>query len=149
MLGNNLQQTTSANVIFSYAFFLGALRVNSCRRTWYFSIQFKIVFVFSLLCSVSLCQLNDNSRSINTYIFAFTFCLKTYTQRHKWKVQSSHKVVQTPMKSIGECLMCMVMVAQSIPQWLSGQHNLTLEDEGVARTLKKLRTSKGDYCIKQ
>ena len=30
------------------------------------------------MCSVNLCQLNDYSRSVNTYIFAFTFCLKTY-----------------------------------------------------------------------
>ena len=51
-------------------------------------------FLFSFLCSVNLCQLNDNSRSVNMYIFALIFCLKTYTHRQKRKVrvQSSHKV---------------------------------------------------------
>ena len=43
-------------------------------------------FFFLFLCSVNLFQLNDNSRSVNTYIFALTFCLKTYTHRQKWKV---------------------------------------------------------------
>ena len=43
--------------------------------------------LFSFLCSVNLCQLNDNSRSVNTYIFALTFCVKTYTHRQKWKVR--------------------------------------------------------------
>ena len=38
------------------------------------------------MCSVNLCPLNDNRRSVNPYIFAFTFCLKPYTQRQKWKV---------------------------------------------------------------
>ena len=30
-------------------------------------------FFFSFLCSVKLCQLNDNSRSVNTYIFCSYF----------------------------------------------------------------------------
>ena len=30
-------------------------------------------FLFSFLCSVNLCQLNDNSRSVNRYIFCSYF----------------------------------------------------------------------------
>ena len=30
-------------------------------------------FLFSFLCSVNLCQLNDNSCSVNTYIFCSYF----------------------------------------------------------------------------
>ena len=36
------------------------------------------------------------------------------------------KEVQRPKKSIGAWLMCMVIVAQSIPQWQSGQQNLNV-----------------------
>ena len=34
--------------------------------------------------------------------------------------------VQRPKKSIGAWLVCMVIVAQSIPQWQSGQQNLNV-----------------------
>ena len=34
--------------------------------------------------------------------------------------------VQRPKKSISAWLMCMVIVAQSIPQWQSGQQNLNV-----------------------
>ena len=52
--------------------------------------------------------------------FALTFCLKTCTHRQKWKVrilssEQSLRRVQRPKKSIGAWLMCMVIVAQSIP----------------------------------
>ena len=41
-------------------------------------------------------------------------------------VSSSLRRVQRPKKSIGAWLMCMVIVAQSIPQWQSGQQNLNM-----------------------
>ena len=37
---------------------------------------YNLRFLFSFLCRVNICQLNDNSHSINTYIFALTFWLK-------------------------------------------------------------------------
>ena len=57
-----------------------------------FYIQFKISFF--IFCSVNLCQLNDYSRSLNTYNFALrlTFCLKTYIHRQKWGKMECHKI---------------------------------------------------------
>ena len=40
-------------------------------RGFFYTIQ--DFFFSSFLCSVNLCQLNDISRSVNAYIFAFSF----------------------------------------------------------------------------
>ena len=45
-------------------------------------------FLFSFLCSVNLCQLNDNSRSVNTYIFCSYYLFENLYPQAKMESQN-------------------------------------------------------------
>ena len=83
------------------------------------------------MCNVNMC------RAVTRYIICSYFLFGTYFLTQKWKVnilsprlpQSSYlRMVQTPKKSIGVWLMCMMIVAKNIPQQNLYRRD-SLEDE--------------------